>query len=310
MYDLNPEQRRAVEYGEGPLLVIAGPGSGKTRVITQRIVYLLENVSNLQPENILALTFTEKAAGEMKSRVRKELPGLETSPYISTFHSFCYLVLRQRHFDRKLLDKVDTWIFLRRRMEQLGLEYYQKLAAPGAFLHDLNNFFSQCQDELVGPDEFESYVRKLEGEFRTRAPGLDPAQRVLQEEELKKQQELARVFSTSRRLIEEAGCSSLGTLISETVQLWDREPETLEHYHRQFRYILVDEFQDSNYGQVQLLKRLVAPPFNITAVGDPAPCRTAFQHHRGWRSRPGNLPIPGRRPRHLRYVQAGVPGLQ
>jgi ATP-dependent DNA helicase UvrD/PcrA len=269
MDNLNPEQRKAVEHGEGPLLVIAGPGSGKTRVITQRIVHLLEKVPGLRPENILALTFTDKAAGEMKSRVSKELPNLDTSPHISTFHSFCYSVLRRRHFERKLLDKVDIWIFLRRRMEQLGLEYYQKLAAPGAFLHDLNNFFSQCQDELVGPDEFEAYVRKLESGFQARAAGLDPSELALQQEELGKQQELARVFRTSRRLIDEAGYSSLGTLISEVVQLWDREPATLEEYRRQFRYILVDEFQDSNYGQGQLLKRLVAPPFNITAVGDP-----------------------------------------
>lgn len=130
MGNLNPEQRKAVEHGEGPLLVIAGPGSGKTRVITQRIVYLLENVPSLRPENILALTFTDKAAGEMKSRVNKALPGLDASPHISTFHSFCYSVLRRRHLNRQLLDKVDIWIFLRRRMEQMGLEYYQKLAAP------------------------------------------------------------------------------------------------------------------------------------------------------------------------------------
>jgi ATP-dependent DNA helicase UvrD/PcrA len=269
MENLNLEQRKAVEHGEGPLMVIAGPGSGKTRVITQRIVYLLGNVPGLRPENILALTFTDKAAGEMKSRVTKELPGLDTPPHISTFHSFSYGVLRQRHFDRELLDKVDIWIFLRRRMEQLGLEYYQKLAAPGAFLHDLNNFFSQCQDELVGPDEFEAYVRKRESKLQARTATLDRAQYLVQEEELHKQQELARVFRTSRRLIDDAGYSSLGTLISEVVQMWDREPESLEEFRRQFRYILVDEFQDSNYGQVQLLKRLVAPPFNITAVGDP-----------------------------------------
>ncbi|HEV2245224.1 MAG TPA: ATP-dependent DNA helicase, partial [Terriglobia bacterium] len=268
MYNLNPEQRKAVEHGEGALLVIAGPGSGKTRVITQRIVYLLENVRGLQPENILALTFTDKAAGEMKSRVSQDLPDLDASPHISTFHSFCYGVLSKRHFERKLLDKIDIWIFLRRRMEQLGLAHYQKLAEPGAFLHDLNNFFSQCQDELVGPDEFDAYVRRRESEFQARAASLDAAERLLQEEEICNQQELARVFRTSRRLIEAAGYSSLGTLISEVVLLWDREPEMLEEYRRQFRYILVDEFQDSNYGQVQLLKRLVASPFNITAVGD------------------------------------------
>src|SRR5512147_2356204 len=102
MLELNPEQREAIEYGEGPLLVVAGPGSGKTRVITERIVHLLHHVPGLQPEQILAVTFTEKAAGEMKSRVAKALPSLESSPHISTFHSFCYEVLRERHFERRL----------------------------------------------------------------------------------------------------------------------------------------------------------------------------------------------------------------
>ena len=201
MIKLNPEQRQAVEHGEGPLLVIAGPGSGKTRVITERIVHLLESTPQLQPENILALTFTDKAAGEMKRRVRESLPDLETAPFISTFHAFCYHVLRERHFDRQLLDKVDVWIFLRQRMEQLGLEFYQKLAEPGAFLHDLNDFFSRCQDDLVGPDEFEAYVRVLEDGLRKRAAQLDPLERQVQEEELRKQQELARVFRTSRERI-------------------------------------------------------------------------------------------------------------
>ena len=146
---LNPAQQKAVEHGEGPLLIIAGPGSGKTRVITQRIVHLLENVPGLGPGNLLALTFTDNTAEEMKERVRAALPGLDTTPHISTFHSFCYQILRTRHFERILLDKVDVWIFLRRRMEQLELEFYQKLAEPGAFLHALNDFFSRCQDELI-----------------------------------------------------------------------------------------------------------------------------------------------------------------
>ena len=119
MLKLNAEQLQAVEHGEGPLLVIAGPGSGKTRVITQRIVHLLGAVPGseprLGPRNILALTFTEKAAGEMQARVKQALPALEESPRISTFHAFCYHLLRQRHFDRRLLDPVDVWIFLRRR---------------------------------------------------------------------------------------------------------------------------------------------------------------------------------------------------
>jgi DNA helicase-2/ATP-dependent DNA helicase PcrA len=273
---LNPEQRRAVEHGDGPLLVIAGPGSGKTLVIAHRIVHLLNHAAGVQPENILALTFTEKAAGEMDSRVRKEVPELRNSPFIATFHAFCYRVLRERHFDRRLLDKIDVWIFLRRRMQQLELDFYQRLAEPGAFLHDLNEFFSRCQDELIEPGEFEAYVRKLEEKSLCAAPfppsrrgaTPDPVERELLRDEIRKKKELARVFLRSRQLIEQAGCSSLGSLISETVALWDREPDILERCRQRFRYVLVDEFQDSNYAQVELLRRLATPPFNITAVGD------------------------------------------
>ena len=247
-FKLNPEQRKAVEHGEGPLLIIAGPGSGKTRVITQRIVHLLagwggaaeeaallpdlnipafrtEESSGVgvQPENILALTFTEKAAREMQRRVREALPNIEAPPAISTFHAFCYEVLRKRHFERTLLDKIDVWIFLRRRMENLGLQFYQKLPEPGAFLHSLNDFFSRCQDELIEPADFERYVEAMEKDFQGIAPLLDAAERTLMQQDIQKKQELARVFRNSRKLIEEAGCSSLGSLIPETVRLFDRD---------------------------------------------------------------------------------------
>ncbi len=292
-FKLNPEQLKAVEHGEGPLLIIAGPGSGKTRVITQRIVHLLTTEgtaprepallpefrnpadnsegysgSGIQPENILALTFTEKAAREMKRRVREAMPEIEAMPQISTFHAFCYEVLRKRHFERTLLDKVDVWIFLRQRMESLGLQFYQKLAEPGAFLHSLNDFFSRCQDELIEPADFERYADAMEQDYQAMAPSLDAAERTLLVQEVQKKQELARVFRNSRKLIEEAGSSSLGSLIPETVRLFDHEPEVLESYRQLFRYVLVDEFQDTNYAQVELLKRLVKPPYNITAVGD------------------------------------------
>ena len=292
-FTLNPEQLKAVEHGEGPLLIIAGPGSGKTRVITQRIVHLLTGSESssedpalfaefpssvtrngacagpgTQPENILALTFTEKAAREMQRRVREALPEIGPVPHISTFHAFCYEVLRKRHFERTLLDKIDVWIFLRRRMESLELQFYQKLAEPGAFLHSLNEFFSRCQDELIEPADFERYTEAMERDYQAVAASLEPPERALMLEEVQKKQELARVFRNSRKLIEEAGASSLGSLIPETVRLFDREPEVLESYRRAFHYVLVDEFQDTNYAQVELLKRLVKPPYNITAVGD------------------------------------------
>jgi DNA helicase-2/ATP-dependent DNA helicase PcrA len=293
---LNPEQRRAVEYGNGPLLVIAGPGSGKTRVITQRIVHLLEHAPGLEPRNVLALTFTEKAAGEMQSRVRQALPDIPALPHISTFHAFAYELVcvapdfspapadpspstagsgqalkvgaTPRAGERMLLDKEDVWVFLRQRLKQLQLEFFQKLAEPGAFLHALGDFFSRCQDELIEPEDFEKYVQQIERAFLESADKLDTAERVLEEEEIQKKKELSRVFRNSRRLMQRAGSSSLGSLIPEAVRLLDRDEQIRQRYCAQFRFVLVDEFQDTNYAQVELLRRLVAPPFNITAVGD------------------------------------------
>lgn len=284
MLELNPEQKQAVEHGGGPLLVVAGPGTGKTRVITQRVVRLLESRPNdpesagrtLRSENILALTFTEKAAQEMQRRVAEALPALKPLPAISTFHAFCLHTLREHQSARRLLDKTDVWIFLRQRMRALGLEYYQKLAEPGAFLHDLNEFFSRCQDDLIEPEQFESFVRSNEQDFLKRHPdsnvpnfrGADAAAVQLEWELLLRQKELARVFRTSRRLVEDAGASSLGSLVSDTVSLWRERPELLAEVRSRIRAVLVDEFQDTNYGQVELLKLLAGPGCSVTAVGD------------------------------------------
>jgi ATP-dependent DNA helicase UvrD/PcrA len=266
--ELDPEQRKAVEHTEGPLLVIAGPGSGKTGVITRRIIGLLEAVPGLRPENILALTYTDKAAGEMKARIAQRLPGPAPGPHISTFHSYCNHLLRERDFDRQLLDQTDVWIFLRQRIEQLELDFYQKLAEPGAFLHDLNNFFSRCQDELVGPEQYEAYVHDAERRFLARAATLAPAERELEEQNLRKLQEVSRVFRKSREMLMASGRSSFGSLFSETLRLWDSEPDALDFERQRYRYILVDEFQDTNYAQIEILKRLAVAPFNVTAVGD------------------------------------------
>ena len=178
-------------------------------------------------------------------------------------------------------------------MESLGLNLYQKLAEPGAFLHSLNDFFSRCQDDLIEPDDFEAYVRSLESEYQEMAASLDPEERILLGQELEKKQELARVFRSSRKLIEDAGCSSLGSLIPETVRLFDQYPEVLEAYREQFRYVLVDEFQDTNYAQVELLKRLVSRPTTSRRSVTTIRRFTAFAEPRTARSKCSMTPIPG-----------------
>src|SRR5213596_599209 len=127
---LNAAQRRAIEHGEGPLLVIAGAGTGKTRVITERIRHLLVSHPNLSGENILGLTFTRKAAGEMKARVVKAVGERGKAVTLATFHSFCETLLKDVDPERVVLDTVDHWILLRRNLARLKLDQYRRLAEP------------------------------------------------------------------------------------------------------------------------------------------------------------------------------------
>ncbi len=144
--NLNSAQRAAVEHLHGPVLVIAGAGTGKTRVIVERIAYLLDTIPDLDGENILAITFTQKAAGEMAARIRDRGDQRAQRVGVFTFHGFCYELLRGHDQAVKILEDVDYWIFLRRRLDQLGLDIFKKLSEPGRFLNAFRDFFSRCQD--------------------------------------------------------------------------------------------------------------------------------------------------------------------
>ena len=161
--ELNAQQRAAVGHGEGPLLVVAGAGTGKTRVITERIRHLLESDPQLPGESILGLTFTDKAAGEMKHRVVAAVGERGRAVFLGTFHAFCNALLLERNPKLQTLEDVDHWILLRRNLPVLALERYRRLAEPGQFLGDFVKFFSRCQDELVTPDDYERYVESLGG---------------------------------------------------------------------------------------------------------------------------------------------------
>src|SRR5450432_2209479 len=138
---VNDAQKHAITHGDGPLLVIAGAGTGKTRVITERIRHLLESDPAHQGENILGLTFTKKAAGEMKARVVKAVGERGKTVTLSTFHSFCEALLVEIDPERVILDKCDHWILLRRNLARLQLDKYRRLADPGQFLNDFVDFF-------------------------------------------------------------------------------------------------------------------------------------------------------------------------
>src|SRR5215475_7404064 len=159
--NMNLAQRRAFEHRDGPLLVIAGAGTGKTRVITERIRQLLETDDSLSGENILGLTFTDKAAGEMKARVVKTTGDRAKKIALYTFHAFCESLFKDASPDRKLTDKVDHWILLRRNMGRLQLDKYRRLAEPGEFLSNFIEFFSRCQDELVSWQDYHRFAERL-----------------------------------------------------------------------------------------------------------------------------------------------------
>src|SRR6202046_2854815 len=266
---LNPQQRRAVEHGEGPLLVVAGAGTGKTRVITERIRHLLESNTELAGENILGLTFTDKAAGQMKSRVVKAVGERAEGIWLSTFHNFCLeKILRVANPDLKVLEDIDHWILLRRHIAQLDLKHFRRLAEPGEFLNDFLKFFSRCQDELVTPDDYQRHVDNSRQAYIQRRELLDPDARKLEEQELARQDELAHVYRVSERLLRERNLLTFGAQLMQTVQLLRTDDALLQSLRDQFQYILVDEFQDTNIVQLELLWLLAGERGNIVAVGD------------------------------------------
>jgi len=268
-FPLNPEQRAAVEHGEGPLLVVAGAGTGKTRVIIERIRYLLESDPDLAGENILGLTFTDKAAGEMLSRVRKAVGERAEGVWLSTFHKFCLeKILRPANAELQVLDEVDHWILLRRNIAELELQQFRRLADPGEFLDDFVKFFSRCQDELVTPDDYARYVAELGHRHAASKKSLEADALAQMEEELARQQELARVYRVSERLLRDRRLLTFGAQLMQAVALLRADAERLEKLREQYRYILVDEFQDTNIAQLELLWLLAGDRCNIVAVGD------------------------------------------
>ncbi|MCI0403686.1 MAG: ATP-dependent helicase [Acidobacteria bacterium] len=265
---LNPAQRAAVEHLHGPLLVVAGAGTGKTRVIVERVLHILRTIPELDGESLLAITYTRKAATEMAARIRRLGDRRAADVGVHTFHDFCYKLLRRHDEALRILDTVDYWIFLRRRLDKLGLDLFKKISEPGRFLKAFTEFFSRCQDELVSPEDYAAYVAGLERAFAEEKGLLSADERAAREQELRKQQELARAYAAAERLLAEARRTTFGGSLLSAVQLLERRADLREHYQERFRYILVDEFQDANIAQIRLLELLSGKHRNLMAVGD------------------------------------------
>ncbi len=265
---LNEAQKRAITHGEGPLLVIAGAGTGKTRVITERIRHLLLSNENISGENILGLTFTKKAAGEMKARVVKATSERGKAVTLATFHSFCESLLNEADPQRVMLDTVDHWILLRRNLGRLELDRYRRLADPGQFLNDFVEFFSRCQDELVSAEDYQRYADTLANELNAERDSLDADTLAEREETVAREQEIARAYRASEELLREKKRVSFGSLITGAVALLERDAALRKFHQQRYRYILVDEFQDTNIAQLRLLELLTGDSRNILAVGD------------------------------------------
>ncbi len=252
MEGLNAEQAEAVRTTEGPLLVLAGAGSGKTRVLTQRIAWLI-GVNGIAPESILAVTFTNKAAGEMRERVEKILGPEARDVWLSTFHSSCVRILRQEihHMDRSrsfvIYDESDALATVKEALKRHGMEAKNAEARRIRWQIDgLKN------------------AGLLPGAAAEAAHDLDAEQ-------------TAEVYATYQRLLTEANALDFGDLLMLTVELFDRFPEVLRRYQDRWNYVLVDEYQDTNRVQYRLVNQLASEHRNLCVVGDPR------QSIYGWR---------------------------
>ncbi len=254
---LNHEQKVAVTHTEGPLLIVAGAGTGKTSVIAKRIAWLIAT-GRAAPGEILALTFTEKAASELEERLDALLPIGYVELWALTFHGFGERVLKERGIDiglatdAKLLDETGAWLSVRDRLKDFGLAYYRPLGDPSRFIHELLSHFSHAKDELVTPPQYRAYAEALEAE-------PDEKARVL---------EVARAFEVYENLLLDRKQLDFGALISETIRLFRERPSVLADFRKRFKYVLVDEFQDTNVAQYELVKLLSGQDGNLTVVGD------------------------------------------
>jgi len=265
--NLNPEQKEAVIHKTGPLLIVAGAGTGKTTVIANRIAYLISS-KMAKPEEILALTFTEKAAAGMQERVDMLVPYGFADVWISTFHSFGNRLLEDESIflglapNFRVMEQPQQTVFLRDHFFELPIKILRPLGNPLKHIEEILKLFSRLKDEDVSSEEYDDYIKKLESGY-LRGASDDAAK-----EEYQIQEELSRIYRRYEELKMKHGVIDFSDQVWLILKLFRDHPAIVEKYRKKFRYILVDEFQDTNYSQFQLLKILINDERNVTVVGD------------------------------------------
>jgi DNA helicase II / ATP-dependent DNA helicase PcrA len=253
---LNKNQQKAVEHSQGPLLVVAGAGTGKTRVITERIKNLITS-QNTTPTEILAVTFTEKASKEMLERLDDVMPLGYEEPWIYTFHSFADRILKSEGLEigldsgYRIISYPEQWLLLRQNLFKLDLKYFRPLGNPTKFISAILKFISRLQDENISPAELEEFAQNYTNTQVT--------------EEKERWLELAHIYKRYNELKIENSKMDFGDLINWTIELFKQRPNILKKYQDQFKHVLVDEFQDTNYAQYELIKMIYPAEDNESA---------------------------------------------
>ncbi|MEO9276273.1 MAG: ATP-dependent DNA helicase [Nitrososphaera sp.] len=260
---LNKEQEEAVNHSGSPLLVAAGPGSGKTKVIVERIKHLVEQ--GLKPSEILCLTFSEKAALEMRERLEKIID--VTDMQISTFHSFCNDVLADNVLDSGIgigsgvINRSSLLVWALKHIDTFGFEHIELGNNAVNVIEAMVDGISTFKDELITPDELADYLdKKLNGTKKL-------VEDVIQIDYLQKLCDLHKLYVKHQEYLRKSRLIDFDDMVSLTIQLFKKKPNVLSKYQKQFKHVLEDEFQDSNFAQLELVK-LLAPSGNITVVGD------------------------------------------
>ena len=274
---LDRGQRKAVTHGEGPLLVIAGPGTGKTEVITRRIAWLIQS-RRARSSEILALTFTERAADEMQARVDVLVPYGRAQTAIHTFHAFGDGLQREYGFeigrpaDPRVIGRAEAIVLLRDHIFDLGLERYRPLGDPTRFVGAMVDLFGNAKQQGLGPDDLRAYAEELAA--GARAAGDDEGDDDLAEaiagllDEAAGMTEVASAFAGYQRLLLDRSLVDHADQVAEAVRLLELRPAIRSQLRQRFRYILVDEAQDADQQQLRLVRQLSGANGNVAFVGD------------------------------------------